>query len=156
MKFYLITVGKIRESFILEGVNEYSRRIRHYTDLILFPVKEERIAKGVKESMVLQKEGKRILHAIPHDGLCVALDRMGKGMNSLEHFHFLNTHIQKGLKKIIYLIGGPLGLSREILDHSDQLLSLSPMTLTHEMSTLLLLEQIYRYHSFMAGEKYHK
>ncbi len=156
MKFVIVTIGKIKEDFILKGVKEYSDRIDRYAHLAFIPVKEERLVKGVSESMVLQKEGERILDKIPHDGLWMALERQGQEMNSRQHFDFLETQARTGVKKIYYLIGGPLGLSKEVLNQSDRLLSLSRMTLTHEMSALFLIEQIYRYLNFTAGEKYHK
>ena len=156
MKFVIVTIGKIKEDFILKGIKEYSGRIDRYADLAFYPVKEERLVKGVPESMVLQKEGERLLAKIPRNGLWVALERQGQEMNSRQHFDFLETQAQAGVKKIYYLIGGPLGLSKEVLKQSDRLLSLSRLTLTHEMSALLLIEQIYRYLNFKAGEKYHK
>ena len=156
MKFTIVTVGKIRENFIAEGIKEYQGRISRYTPLNLFPVKEERMTKGVTENLILQKEGKRVLSKIPRDGLWVALDRQGKETSSLNHFDFLNAQAKLGVRKIYYLIGSPLGLSPEVLSQADKILSLSRMTLTHEMSALFLMEQIYRYLNFMAGEKYHK
>jgi 23S rRNA (pseudouridine1915-N3)-methyltransferase len=156
MKFILVTVGKIKKDFILKGIEEYSRRIKRYADLDFYPVKEERLIKGVTESLILQKEGERILQKIPHDGLWVALDRQGQEMNSQQHFEFINRQAKIGTKKIYYLVGGPLGLSQKVLNQSDRCHSLSRMTLTHEMSALLLMEQIYRYLNFISGEKYHK
>ncbi|OGP50429.1 MAG: hypothetical protein A2Y79_05900 [Deltaproteobacteria bacterium RBG_13_43_22] len=156
MKFKIVTIGKIKESFISEGIQEYHSRINRYTRLDLFLIKEERMAKGVSEALILQKEGKRILEKVPHDGLWVALERQGQEMSSREHFDFLNNQVELGWKKIYYLIGGPLGLSPEVLNHSDRQLSLSRMTLTHEMSALFLMEQLYRYLNYTAGEKYHK
>ena len=156
MKFVIVTIGKIKEDFILNGIKEYSDRIDRYAHLAFIPVKEERLVKGVSELMVLQKEGERVLNKIPHDGLWIALERQGQEMNSRQHFDFLDTQALEGVKKIYYLIGGPLGLSKEVLSQSNRLLSLSRMTLTHEMSTLFLVEQIYRYLNFKAGEKYHR
>ncbi len=105
MKFTIVTVGKIRENFIAEGIKEYHGRISRYTPLNLFPVKEERMTKGVTENLILQKEGKRVLSKIPRDGLWVALDRQGQEMSSLNHFDFLNTQAKLGVRKIYYLIG---------------------------------------------------
>ena len=156
MKFTVVTIGKIKENFIAEGIKEYHGRISRYTQLNLVPVKEERMTKGATENLILQKEGKRVLSKIARDGLWVALDRQGKETSSLNHFDFLNAQAKLGVRKIYYLIGGPLGLSPEVLSQADKILSLSRMTLTHEMSALFLMEQIYRYLNFMAGEKYHK
>ncbi len=156
MKFAVVHVGKIKESFIQEGVREYLKRINRYSQLDLLSVKEERITGGITDVMVLQKEGKRILNKIPRDGFWVVLDRQGQPLSSQDHFDFLNAQAKLGAKKIYYLIGGPLGFSPEVLGKADKVLSLSPMTLPHEMSTLFILEQIYRYLNFMAGERYHK
>jgi 23S rRNA (pseudouridine1915-N3)-methyltransferase len=156
MQYIIVTVGKIKNNFILDGIKDFQERIGRYADLAFSSVKEERLVKGTSEILVIQKEGERILGKIPRDGLWVALDRRGREMDSKEHFAFLNTQIQKGLKKIYYLIGGPLGLSPEVMSQANHCLSLSRMTLTHEMSALFLIEQIYRYLNFMAGEKYHK
>jgi 23S rRNA (pseudouridine1915-N3)-methyltransferase len=156
MKYVIVTVGKIKKNFILNGVAEFEERISRYGDLLICPIQEERLVKGMSESLIRQKEGERILTKIPKDGLWVALDRQGQEMDSLQHFDFLNTQIQKGMKKIYYLIGGPLGLSPAVLGQASHCLSLSRMTMTHEMSALFLIEQLYRYLNFMAGEKYHK
>jgi 23S rRNA (pseudouridine1915-N3)-methyltransferase len=156
MKFVIVTVGKIKQNFIFNGITDFNKRINKYTNLIFYPVQEERLTKGTTDSLILQKEGERILAKVPRDGLWVALDRQGQEMSSLEHFDFLNRQVQRGVKKIYYLIGGPLGLSQEVMDQSTRSLSLSRMTLTHEMSALFLIEQLYRYLNFMAGEKYHK
>jgi 23S rRNA (pseudouridine1915-N3)-methyltransferase len=156
MKYIIVTIGKLKKNFILKGVGEFRERIDRYSDLTIFPVQEERLVKGMSDSLIIQKEGERILAKVPKDGLWVALDRQGREMDSLEHFDFLNAQIHKGLKKIYYLIGGPLGLSPVVLNQADHRLSLSRMTMTHEMSALFLIEQLYRYLNFMAGEKYHK
>ncbi|MBI4767817.1 MAG: 23S rRNA (pseudouridine(1915)-N(3))-methyltransferase RlmH [Deltaproteobacteria bacterium] len=156
MKFTIVTIGKIKENFILEGIQDYHKRISRYTQMDLFPVKEERMTNGVSGDLILQKEGKRILSKIPRDGLWVVLDRQGQELSSRNHFDFLNAQSELGVKKIYYLIGGPLGFSTEVLEKADKILSLSRMTFTHEMSALLLVEQLYRYLNFMAGEKYHK
>jgi 23S rRNA (pseudouridine1915-N3)-methyltransferase len=156
MKFTIVTIGKIRENYILEGIKDYHKRISRYAHLNLLPVKEERIISGATETLILQKEGKRVIQKIPRDGLWVALDRRGQEMSSRNHFDFLNAQAKLGINKIYYLIGGPLGFSTELLGQADKILSLSRLTLPHEMSALLLMEQIYRYLNFMAGEKYHK
>jgi 23S rRNA (pseudouridine1915-N3)-methyltransferase len=156
MKFKIVTTGKIKEDFIVNGIKEFYSRINRYTQLDLFPVKEEKMTAGVTDSQIVLKEGKRMLSKVPQDGLWVALDRQGQEMSSVNHFDFLNKQANLGIRKIYYLIGGPLGLSPEVKKRADTILSLSRLTLTHEMSALILMEQIYRYLNFMAGEKYHK
>ena len=156
MKLQLVIVGKLKEDFIVSGVQEYLKRINRYAELTILPVKEERITKGVHEARIIDKEGERILKKIPENGFWVALDRMGREMDSRQHFDFLKIHQEKGTKKMVYVIGGPLGLSGEVLNRASLVLSLSRLTLNHEMTSLVLLEQLYRYLNFAAGEKYHK
>jgi 23S rRNA (pseudouridine1915-N3)-methyltransferase len=156
IKFTIVTIGKVKESFILEGIIDYHKRISRYAQLALITVKEEKLTPRATEDVILQKEAKRILNKIPRDGYWVVLDRQGQELSSQNHFDFLNAQSKIGVKKMYYLIGGPLGFSPEVLEKADKVLSLSRMTLPHEMSALLLVEQLYRYLNFMAGEKYHK
>ncbi|MEW6185449.1 MAG: 23S rRNA (pseudouridine(1915)-N(3))-methyltransferase RlmH [Thermodesulfobacteriota bacterium] len=156
MNFTVVTVGKINKDFILDGINNYYKRINHYKKIELLYVREERIAPKITTKLILRKEGNRILEKVPKDGLWLSLDRKGREMSSEEHFEFLNAQAKRGLKKLYYIIGGPLGLSSEVLGQCDERLSLSRMTFPHELCVLLLLEQLYRYVNFMAGEKYHK
>ena len=106
--------------------------------------------------MIRQKEGDRILEKIPADGYRVALDQRGKPLASEQWFDFLTDLGRQGIKKIFFLIGGPLGLSPQVLAQAHQVLSLSSLTLTHEMSALVFSEQLYRYLTVQAGEKYHR
>jgi 23S rRNA (pseudouridine1915-N3)-methyltransferase len=156
LKQVLVTFGKIKEPFISEGLKEYLNRIRRYGDVELISLKEEKITKDQTESGIKNREGKRLLRQVPQDGLWVALDRTGKGLDSRQFFAFIQSRREQGVKKIYYLIGGPLGLSPEVMEQADVLLSLSPLTYTHEFSTLILAEQIYRFFTFISGEKYHK
>jgi len=156
MNFTIVTVGKINKNFILNGITNYYKRINKYTKIDLLYIREERIAPKITAKLILRKEGNRILEKVPKDGLWLSLDRNGREMSSEQHFDFLNAQAKRGLKKLYYFIGGPLGLSSEVLGQCAERLSLSRMTFPHELCTLLLLEQIYRYVNFMAGEKYHK
>lgn len=156
MLFTIVTIGKLKIPFIIDGVHEYQRRINRYAQISFLFIKEEKIYGGGNEAQVLEREGKRILARLPHDGIWIALDRKGWEWSSEEHFSFLEDQANRGVKKIYYIIGGPLGLAEEILSKADHVLSLSRMTLPHEMATLFIVEQIYRYLNHKAGEKYHK
>jgi 23S rRNA (pseudouridine1915-N3)-methyltransferase len=156
MKYVLVTVGKFKAPFILEGMGLYRRRITRYTEYSVIPVKEEKISKGCNEALIRQKEGDRILEKIQADGYRVALDQRGKLLASEQWFDFLNDLVRQGIKKTFFCIGGPLGLSPQVLAQAQQVLSLSSLTLTHEMSALVFSEQLYRYLTVQAGEKYHR
>jgi 23S rRNA (pseudouridine1915-N3)-methyltransferase len=156
MKYVLVTVGKFKAPFILAGMDLYRRRISRYTDFEVLAVREEKITAAGNEALVLKKEGERILEKIPPGGCRVALDRRGKALTSVRWFGFLEGLTQQGFKKALFIIGGPLGLAPEVLSQADQVISLSPLTLTHEMAALLFSEQLYRYLTVQAGEKYHR
>jgi 23S rRNA (pseudouridine1915-N3)-methyltransferase len=156
MKYVLVTVGKIKAPFILEGMELYRRRITRYTEFSVIPVKEEKIGKGCNEALIKEKEGARILEKIPADGYRVALDLGGTPLASEQWFDLLTKLERQGNKKIFFCIGGPLGLSPQVLAQAHHVLSLSSLTLTHEMSALLFSEQLYRYLTVQAGEKYHR
>ena len=156
MKYILVTVGKIKAPFIVEGMDLYRRRITRYTEFSVIPVKEEKITTGCNEDLIKKKEGDRILEKIPVEGCRVALDQRGRTLASEQWFDFLTDLGRQGIKKTFFCIGGPLGLSSQVLSQAHHVLSLSSLTLTHEMSALLFSEQLYRYLTVQAGEKYHR
>ena len=102
MKYVLVTVGKIKAPFIVEGMNLYRRRITRYTDFSVVPVKEERIGKGCNVALIKQKEGDRILEKIPVDGYRVALDQQGSRLATEEWFNFLTDLGRQGIKKNVF------------------------------------------------------
>jgi 23S rRNA (pseudouridine1915-N3)-methyltransferase len=156
VKQLLVTFGKIREPYVRDGLKEYLKRIRRYGPIDLVSLKEEKIDGNQTDFWIREREGKRLLRQVPRNGVWVGLERTGRGMDSLEFFSFLQRRRDQGAKTIYYLIGGPLGLSPEVLRQADVLLSLSPLTYTHELAALILAEQIYRFFTYIAGKKYHK
>ena len=116
---------------------------------------EKKLKKGESEKARIEKDSETLLQSSQGSQL-VCLDRTGRQMDSLELAAQVENWAMQGQKKITFIIGGPLGLSKETLTKADLVLSLSPMTFTHEMTRLLLLEQLYRACTIRAGEKYHK
>ncbi|MBI5584082.1 MAG: 23S rRNA (pseudouridine(1915)-N(3))-methyltransferase RlmH [Deltaproteobacteria bacterium] len=156
MKYFLVTVGKIKEPFIAAGLRLYQGRIAHYADFQVLPVKEEKIAKGSAPPVILEREAARILEKIPRNGVWLALDRLGTPADSRKFFSLLTRYADQGQTRAYFIVGGPLGLAPALLAKADRVLSLSPLTFTHEMSALVLTEQLYRFLTFQAGEKYHR
>ena len=105
---------------------------------------------------VMELEANSISAKIKQDEFVFALDRHGKQMSSQGFAEFLRSKMLYGISRITFVVGGPLGLSDDFLNQVDSILSLSPMTLPHELSKVILLEQIYRAFSILKGEKYHK
>jgi 23S rRNA (pseudouridine1915-N3)-methyltransferase len=145
MKIKLIWVGKTRERFIREGVEKYIAWVRPYADLDVTELKEE---KGNDVARMVEREGERILKLqIPY----ILLDEQGQGYTSVEFARFL----ERSGPVVNIVIGGAYGVSREVRDRARATIALSAMTLTHEMSRLLLLEQLYRAFSIINKRGYH-
>ena len=156
VKIKVIAVGKIKESWIKEGMLHYQKLLKKYVELELVEIKEEKITKSRDTETILDAEAERILRYIEKHSLCVALDVKGKNLRSESFAKLLEENLSRGYSEFVFILGGALGLSRRVLDACPIKLSLSQMTFTHEMSRLILLEQIYRAFSILKGTKYHK
>jgi 23S rRNA (pseudouridine1915-N3)-methyltransferase len=159
MQIRVVAVGKIKENFLREGIAEYEKRLRPYAKVQVIELAEERrpvSASPASEASALEKEGERILGAIPDDFFVIALDRKGPGRSSEELAASFREWELSGQNQLAFIIGGDLGLSPAVLARSSQQLSLSRMTFTHPMARLLLLEQVYRAFRIIRGEPYHK
>ena len=155
MRLELLFLGKTRETYLSSGIDDFAKRLSRYIKVEIKTIKEGKIKKGEPENFLIEKESKILMQNAQGDYL-VCLDRTGKQMDSLALAAQMERWEMQGPKKISFVIGGPLGLSAAILKKADLVLSLSPMTFTHEMTRLLLLEQLYRACTIKAGEKYHK
>ena len=155
MRLELLFLGKTRETYLSSGIDDFAKRLSRYIKVEIKTIKEGKIKKGEPENFLIEKESKILMQNVQGDYL-VCLDRTGKQMDSLALAAQMERWEMQGQKKITFVIGGPLGLSATILKKADLVLSLSPMTFTHDMTRLLLLEQLYRACTIKAGEKYHK
>ncbi|MDZ7261333.1 MAG: 23S rRNA (pseudouridine(1915)-N(3))-methyltransferase RlmH [candidate division KSB1 bacterium] len=156
MKLKLIAVGKIRERYLQMAESDFMNRLQRYTDLEIVTVKEERIERSKSEELITGVEAERICRKIKPQELVVALDSRGQQMSSEELAAFLKSCLLEGKNRLTFVIGGTLGLSEALLKQASVRLSLSRMTFTHEMTRVILLEQIYRAFTIIRGEKYHK
>lgn len=156
LRIKLIVVDRTRLSFLREGEAFYAERIRRYAPLEWIEVRPARMTKGRAGEEILQQEGQEILRRLGPQDYAVALDRAGRAFHSEELAAWLRRLSDGGVEWLSFVIGGPLGLSEEVRKNSREVLSLSRLTLTHEMSRLLLLEQLYRAFTILRGEKYHK
>jgi 23S rRNA (pseudouridine1915-N3)-methyltransferase len=151
----LLFLGKTKEKYLATGIDDYAKRLSRYLKVEIKTLKEGKAKKGVPENLLIEKESEKLMQNSQGSYL-VCLDRTGKQMDSLELAKQMERWEMQGIKKISFAIGGHLGLSSAILYKADLVLSFSPMTFTHEISRLLLLEQLYRACTIKAGEKYHK
>jgi len=155
MKVWLLMVGRAGP-LVATGVAEYQQRAARYWNLEVTEVKEERARKGLSDDQVRHAESQRLQQRVPRGAELCALTRAGQRWSSAEFARYLDDLTGQGKAGAAFLIGGALGLSDELLNHADFTLSLSSMTLTHELARLLLTEQLYRAGTIARGEPYHK
>lgn len=159
MQVRVVAVGKIKERFLTEGIAEYEKRLVPYLKLAITEIAEERRgvhANAGEEAQAVGREGERILAAIPDGAFVVALDVRGKEISSEQLAARLHEWQMAGVSPVVFVIGGDLGISETVLKRAGLRLSLSPMTFTHQMVRMILLEQIYRACRINSGEPYHK
>ncbi|NYE57543.1 23S rRNA (pseudouridine(1915)-N(3))-methyltransferase RlmH [Carboxydothermus ferrireducens] len=159
MEITIVAVGKIKEKYLKEGIAEYLKRLSPYARLAIIEVDDENAPENLSPAeaeKVVKKEGERILAKITPSSFVVALDLKGKNLSSEEFAHFISEKNLYGQSKLTFIIGGSLGLSREVLERADFKLSFGRMTYPHQLMRLILLEQIYRAFKIIRGEPYHK
>ena len=159
MKITLIAVGKIKERYFEDAIREYSKRLSHYCRLEIIQVADEKTPDGASEALeeqIKEKEGRRILDQIREGAYEIALAVEGKQLDSLELAARMERLAVEGKSQLVFLIGGSLGLSKEVMRRADFALSFSAMTFPHQLMRVILLVQIYRSFRIRAGEPYHK
>lgn len=155
MRISILTIG--RPGRLLAGaVGEYERRAGRYWPLDVVEVREEKAARGRPEEQIRDTESTRLLERVPVGAEVVALTRGGEAWSSTRLARYLADLAVHGRPGAAFLVGGALGLSEPVIRGADRALSLSPLTLTHELARLILAEQIYRAGTIVRGEPYHK
>lgn len=158
MEINIISVGKLKERYLQEGIDEFIKRLRPYSRIRIIELTDERIAANPspkEQEAIKNKEGERILNSLEERSYVIALDVKGKPMSSEGLARSIQNLQVQGYSSISFIIGGALGLSKEVLKRADYRLSLSHMTFTHQMVRLILIEQIYRAFKIIRGEPYH-
>lgn len=153
MKFHFVWIGKTKDNNCAALVTDYLVRIKRFAHSDLSELKEQGSA---DERRVVAAESVKILNAIEKDDFVVLMDERGLAMTSLELAEFIGTRQQSGTKRLAFVIGGFAGVSDEVRQRANMELSLSRMTLTHELARVILTEQIYRAFTILAGLPYHK
>ena len=155
----IAAVGKIKERYLTEGIEEYAKRLGRYCRLSVIEVADEKTPDGASEAeeeRIRSVEGKRLLEALPKQGIRVALTIEGRKQDSPTMAKRLEELSVRGNGHVIFLIGGSLGLSKEVVRESAEQWSFSELTFPHQLMRLILLEQIYRSFRILRNEPYHK
>ena len=159
MKISIITAGKIKEAYLRAAIAEYSKRLSRYCKLEMIEVADEKTpeqAGAALEDQIRAREGERILRHIRDDMYVITLEIQGKQLTSEEFAEKIEDLGIRGKSSLAFVIGGSLGLGKQVLKRSDFALSFSKMTFPHQLMRVILLEQIYRGYRIMNGEPYHK
>ncbi len=159
MNITIVTVGKLKEKYLKMGIEEFSKRLGAYTKIDLIEVADEKAPESLSDAdmeIVKKKEAERILAKVGVDAYVIALAIEGKMKTSEELATGIESLMTYGRSKVVFVIGGSLGLHDSVLKRADELLSFSKMTFPHQMMKLILLEQVYRAFRIMKGEPYHK
>jgi 23S rRNA (pseudouridine1915-N3)-methyltransferase len=159
MQIDLVTIGKIKDPYLRDGIAEYRKRVSGFCQLTVVEHAEERVKEGANATdirLACMKEGKLLLKSSEGAGMMIALDPAGKHLSSENFAAQVKSWEINGPHHIAILIGGPHGLSDEVRTQTSLLLSLSMMTFPHQLVRLILLEQIYRAYTIVKGLPYHR
>lgn len=159
MNIKIITVGKLKEKYLVQGINEYVKRLGAYGKMQLVEVPDEKAPENLSEAEMLQvkdKEGQRILAKIKDQEYVFALAIEGKNPSSEAFAKQIDQLGVQGKSQLVFVIGGSLGLSDEVIKRSNTQISFGKMTYPHQLMKLILVEQIYRVFRINKGEPYHK
>lgn len=155
MEIILITVGKTSDSGLVNLIGRYKDRLVHYTAFSIREMPDVKKGRNFDASRQKEAEGKAILDLLQASDRVCLLDERGREYTSVEFAGLLEKRMASGLKRLVFVIGGPYGFSEAVYERADALLSLSQMTFNHEMIRLFFTEQLYRAMTILRGEPYH-
>lgn len=154
MRLVILSPGKVRENWLQAGIDEYIRRLSRYCQVVMQVVDD--VPDSWPTEKALDEEGRRLLAKLRPQSFVIALDLQGSQPDSIELSRLLPGWLQQGGSEVVFVIGGSNGLSAAVRQRAQARLCLSRLTLTHQMTRLLLLEQCYRAFKIANNEPYHK
>ena len=158
MRFYVVCIGKLKDAYLRDGVAEFVKRMRPYGGITITELNESKIGDKPSDAdrkQVVDEEGERLLKVVPKNAYTVLLDVYGKTMSSEDLAKTVAKLEVDGVSDMAFIIGGAFGVSEALRQSANYKLSFSPMTFTHQMVRLLLVEQIYRASKINRNEPYH-
>lgn len=155
MTIKLIAIGKTDNKALQSLIDDYTKRLGHYIRFELDIIPDIKKAKNLSEEQQKQKEGDLIMNKITTSDTLILLDENGKHYSSIEFSNYLQNYMNRGLKQLVFAIGGPYGFSKEVYAKAQGKLSLSRMTFSHQMVRLFVVEQLYRGFTILKNEPYH-
>lgn len=155
MKITLLVVGKTTTGYLKPGIDDYTSRLRHYVPFDIEYVADARNTRNQSESQQKQTEGHGILSCVDKGDYVVLLDERGRELSSVAFSEYVQKRMSSGVRRVVFVIGGPYGFSQEVYDRANDKLSLSQMTFSHEMVRVIFAEQLYRAFTILNHEPYH-
>ena len=155
MKILFLVIGKTDEDYLITGIKKYVGRLGHYVPFELKEIPDIRNRKTLSEEQQKKAESFLLLSQLQPGDRVVPLDERGKNYTSVEFSEVLERQMASGVKRLVFVVGGPYGFAQEVYQRADALLSLSPMTFSHQMVRLVFVEQLYRAFTILKGEQYH-
>ena len=155
MKIILFEVGKTNKQYLIEEISDYQKRLKHYMSLEIVEIPNIKNKKNLSWEEITKKEGNMILTQIKSSDYLVLLDDKGKQFTSVEFSNKLRQWMLNRTKRLIFVIGGAYGFSKEIYNRGNEKLSLSRMTFSHQMVRLFFVEQLYRGYTILNNQPYH-
>ncbi len=156
LKIRLICIGNNKHDYIQSAIDDYSGRLRRFCQLEIIYIKSEKVVRGIPEQKILEEEKNRTLRSLHKEDYSILLDPLGKEYNSQEFAALFRAFPLTGKKQFNFIIGGPLGCSADLRKYCQFCLSLSRLTVTHQLARVFLLEQIYRALTIIHKHPYHK
>ncbi len=155
MKITLMTVGKTTTGYLKQGIDEYMRRLSHYVQCDIQCIGDVKNTRNLTEQQQKLAEGKALLDAINATDWVTLLDERGSEFTSVDFSQYVQRRMSSGLRRLVFVVGGPYGFSPEVYARANDRLSLGRMTLPHELVRLVFVEQLYRAFTILRHEPYH-
>lgn len=155
MKIILAVVGKTTTGYLNQGVDEYTSRLTHYTPFEILYLNDVKNTRNLTAEQQKVAEGKGILSFVDKSDYVVLLDEHGKEFTSVQFSKYIEKRTLSGIKRLVFVIGGPYGFAQDVYQRANEKISLSQMTFSHEMIRLIFTEQLYRAMTIINHEPYH-
>ena len=155
MKICLLVIGKTDAAYIRAGIEEYEKRMGKYVNYEMKVLSDVKNSKHMSEEVQKEKEGEALLEQLQTGDFVVLLDEKGKQLNSVEFSTYVAQKMQLGIKRMVFIIGGPYGFTGKVYERGNDKISLSKMTFSHQMVRMIFIEQLYRAMTIWKGEPYH-
>ena len=155
MKITLLVVGKTEDKYLIEGIEKYLSRLKHYIGFTMVVIPDVKNTKNLTEAQQKAREAELILKQISNPDTVILMDEKGKKYTSVQFSDYLNKQMIGSVQQLTFIIGGPYGFDESVYKRANGSISLSDMTFSHQMVRLFFVEQLYRAFSILKGEPYH-